>query len=375
MLDELPYLLAADPTLAGVLQNWLDRPERRPTLAVCGSSQHMMHRAILDAAAPLYGRAAEAFAVRPLRPGYLAEAFPFDDYGALVSVYALWGGMPRYWELAEPFGGDLESAVDALVLDPAGPLHGEPDRLLREETPPATALRPVLDVIGNGAHRVSEIAGRLGKPASGLSRPLASLMEMGLVRRETPFGSDPRSGKRSLYRIDDPFLRLWFGWSPRIGRPLPPRLARRGCATGGGIGQASNPWPGRSCAGWPCPCCTARRRRWRGSARGSPRKDTGGATRRNWTSSRARPMAGGCWWARPSGRSSPAASGAVARGDVGNPARDDVGNPARDDVGNYLARTMDAEVCRALFVPPGTAPRAEAGVHVIDARAVMSVLR
>ena len=33
---------------------------------------------------------------------------------------------------------------------------------------------------------------------------------MGLVRRETPFGSDPRSGKRSLYRIDDPFLRLWF---------------------------------------------------------------------------------------------------------------------------------------------------------------------
>ena len=100
--------------------------------------------------------------------------------------------------------------MDALVLDPAGPLHGEPDRLLREETPAATALRPLLDVIGNGAHRISEIAGRLGRPASSLSRPLASLTEMGLVRRETPFGADPKSGKRSLYRIDDPFLRLWF---------------------------------------------------------------------------------------------------------------------------------------------------------------------
>ena len=65
-------------------------------------------------------------------------------------------------------------------------------------------------MIGAGAHRVSEIAGRLGWPASSLSRPLAALTEMGLVRRETPFGSDPRSGKRSLYRIDDPFLRLWF---------------------------------------------------------------------------------------------------------------------------------------------------------------------
>ena len=100
--------------------------------------------------------------------------------------------------------------MDTLVLDPAGPLHLEPDRLLMEEVPPATALRPLLDVIGAGAHRVSEIAGRLGRPAPSLPRPLAALGEMGLVRRETPFGSDPRSGRRSLYSIDDPFLRLWF---------------------------------------------------------------------------------------------------------------------------------------------------------------------
>ena len=116
--------------------------------------------------------------------------------------------MPRYWELAEPYGGDLAAAVDELVLDPSGPLHEEPDRLLRAETPPATALRPLLDAIG--AHRISEIAGRLGKPASSLSRQMAALIEMDFVRREIPFGSSPASGKRSLYRIDDPFLRLWF---------------------------------------------------------------------------------------------------------------------------------------------------------------------
>ena len=210
VLDELPYLIASDPGVAGVLQNWLDRPERQLCVVVSGSSLHMMHGAVLDAGAPLYGRAVEAFVVRPLRPGYLSEVFAVDEARELVSVYALWGGMPRYWELAEPFGRDLESAVDSLVLDPAGPLHGEADRLLLEEIPPATALRPLLDTIGAGAHRVSEIAGRLGRPASSLSRPLASLVEMQLVRRETPFGSSPKSGKRSLYRIADPFLRLWF---------------------------------------------------------------------------------------------------------------------------------------------------------------------
>ena len=210
VLDELPYLIAADPGIVSVLQNWLDSPNPTPSLVVSGSSQHMMHGAVLDAGAPLYGRAVEAFAVRPLRAGYLAQVFPQSSPVDLVSTYALWGGMPRYWELASGFGADLDSAVDGLVLDPAGPLHDEPHRLLLEETPPAVALRPVLDVIGAGANRVSEIAGRIGRPASSMSRPLATLTGMDFVRREIPFGSSPRSDKRSLYRLADPFLRFWF---------------------------------------------------------------------------------------------------------------------------------------------------------------------
>ena len=220
VLDELPYLVASDATLTGVLQAWVDTTPGQPTLVVSGSSQRMVHRAVLAADAPLYGRAREAFALRPLKPGYLADPFPDADPEQLSAFHALWGGMPRYWELAEPFGLDIEGAVDTLVLDPAGPLHPEPDRLLLEETPPATSLRPLLDVIGAGAHRVSEMAGRLGSPASSLSRPLAALTEMGLVRRETPFGSEPRSGKRSLYRIDDPFLRMWFRVVPPVRTAL-----------------------------------------------------------------------------------------------------------------------------------------------------------
>ena len=213
ILDELPYLIAADPSIVGILQNWIDTARNRPCVVVSGSSQHMMHDAALGAGAPLYGRAVEAFAVRPLRPGYLGDAFAASNARELVALHALWGGMPRYWELAQTAlerGVGLAAAVDSLVLDPAGPLHGEPDRLFLEETPPAMALRPLLDVIGGGAHRLSEMAGRLERPASSLSRPLATLTAMQLIRRETPFGSSPKATKRALYRIDDPFLRFWF---------------------------------------------------------------------------------------------------------------------------------------------------------------------
>ena len=297
----------------------------------------------------------------------------------------------------------------------AGPLHGEPDRLLREETPPATALRPILDVIGNGAHRISEIAGRLGKPASGLSKPLASLVEMGLVRRETPFGSDPRSGKRSLYRIDDPFLRLWF----RVVAPHRAALAAAPRETR--LRYWRRHQPSLESLAWEELCRMAvpllhrsdttlaglgpwepAQRYWRGDA---PELDV---VARSVDGRRL--LVGEVEWSmKPS-----AASGAVARnevgspdwsadgnptsGAVGNPTRSEVGNPVRGDMGDLalghvgnltlghvgnlalgevgnLARATDADVCRALFVPAGAAPRAGAGVHVVDARAVMSVLR
>jgi len=210
ILDELPHLLAADPAFGSVLRNWLDHPGPRPSFVVSGSSLRMMQGAILDASAPLYGRAVKAFPLEPLPAGYLGDAFPGSSPAGQVSLHALWGGSPRYWELAAPFGKDLEAAVDALVLSPGGPLHEEPERLLRDEIPSAMALRPLLDIVGGGAHRVSEIAGRLGKPASSLSGPLAILSELRYLRRDVPFGTPPRSGKRSLYRIADPFLRFWF---------------------------------------------------------------------------------------------------------------------------------------------------------------------
>ena len=359
VVDELPYLIAADPSVPGVLQNWLDRPDHRLCVVVSGSSLHMMHGAILDAGAPLYGRTVEAFAVRPLKPGYLHEAVPVDRPRDLVSAYALWGGMPRYWELAEPFGADLATAVDSLVLDPSGPLHGEPDRLLLEEIPPATALRPLLDTIGAGAHRVSEIAGRLGRPASSLSKPLASLIEMGFVRREIPFGADPKSGKRSLYRIDDPFMRLWF----RVVAPHRAALANAPRETR--LQYWYRHRPSLEALAWEELCRMAvpllhrtdtpladlgpfepAQRYWRGNA---PERDV---VARSIDGRRL--LVGEAKWT--------ATAGPVSR--IGRP------RPAAD-----LPGAASCEIVHARFVPDAREAETGAGVVTVDAGTVMAVLR
>jgi len=210
ILDELPSLVAQAPELPSLLQKHIDRDSGRGLhLLVAGSSQRMMQGLVLDQSAPLFGRASEILKIRPLPAGWIEEALDLGGPSEAVETFAVWGGIPRYWELAADHV-DLASAVRGLVLDPLGVLHDEPARLLLDDLRDTTQAVSILSLIGQGCHRVSEIAGRIGKPATSLGRPLQRLMEMDLVERELPFGESVRSSKRTLYRIRDPFLRFWF---------------------------------------------------------------------------------------------------------------------------------------------------------------------
>ena len=222
VFDEFPALVAVAPELPSLLQKYVDRPGRGPHLVLAGSSQRMMQGLILDRTAPLYGRAREILKIDPLPCGWIRKALRLPDDRTAVEAYAVWGGVPRYWELAADFP-DRDAAIRELVLSPLGVLHDEPARLLLDDLRDLTQATSVLALIGQGCHRLSEIAGRLGKPATSLSRPLERLLDLALVRRDVPFGASARDTKRSLYRIADPFLRFWF----RFVEPNRSRLEAR----------------------------------------------------------------------------------------------------------------------------------------------------
>lgn len=211
-IDEFPYWVEADESAPSVLQNWIDSEKSRGgvLLAVAGSSQHMMQGLVLDEDSPLYGRADEKIKLPPIGFPFIREALGIKDPLEAVKARAIWGGVPRYWVAAEHYGQSLDEAVDDLVLNPLGLFHEEPATLLQSEIPSAMSLKPYLDVIGSGVNRVSEIAGRLGLPATALSRPLARLQELGLAKREIPYGENERNSKKSLYKLADPFCGFWF---------------------------------------------------------------------------------------------------------------------------------------------------------------------
>lgn len=212
IIDELPYLVAAANELPSVLQNWIDQDLKplRFTLIIAGSSQSMMQSLVLNGNSPLYGRATDIIKLSPLAPKHLETALGLHSALDQVKAYTVWGGIPQYWELAENYGKYIDEAAHDLLLSPEGLLNQEPNKLLLEEKPTAISLRPILDVIGMGAHRLSEIAGRLGTSSTSLSKGLHRLQELDLIEREIPFGEPEIAGKKSLYKIKDPLFRLWF---------------------------------------------------------------------------------------------------------------------------------------------------------------------
>jgi uncharacterized protein len=207
VFDEFPYLVQRSPEVPSILQKIIDQGLTFH-LILCGSAQRMMQGLVLDATAPLYGRCDEIMNIRPLPAGWIADALKTNPIESVES-YSIWGGVPRYWELAQE-RADLTTALKTLVFDYEGVLHREPYRLMLDDLRSASLPYSVLSLIAGGCHRLSEIAARLGKPAMHLSRTLEHLIELDFVTRECPFGESPKSTKRCLYKCIDPFVHFWF---------------------------------------------------------------------------------------------------------------------------------------------------------------------
>ena len=224
-LDEFPYLVEQSSELPSVLQKLVDEKQLKYNLVLCGSSQNMMYGLFLDSTAPLYGRADEIMKLVPIRLPYIQETLSLDAMNA-IEEYAVWGGVPRYWELRE----NQNSLNDALwhnILSVNGTLYEEPIKLFQDDVKDIVKTSTIMSYIGTGVNRLSEIAARCNEPATNLSRPLKKLVDLGFLAKDVPFGIDEKNAKKSLYKIADPFMAFYYQFVVpnrsfiELGRRLP----------------------------------------------------------------------------------------------------------------------------------------------------------
>ena len=210
VIDEFPYLVEKSPELPSVLQKIADGLRRSgQKIVICGSSQRMMQGLVLDEREPLYGRCRVIMKLEPIGYDWLRKAFPKLSAFGRFEHYAVWGGVPRYWDVCQG-EESLWTTLRDEVFSRQGLFHNEPAFVLQDDLEGAAQASSVLSLIGQGVGRPSEMAARLQVPQTALGRPLKRLLELGLARREIPFRADAKGGKRAHYKIEDPFLRFWY---------------------------------------------------------------------------------------------------------------------------------------------------------------------
>jgi len=223
-LDEYQHLAAANPNLGSILANWWGATGRHLPLMLIlsGSAVSFFERDVMGHSSPLYGRRTGQLEVHPL--GYRDAALFTPDYSATdrIRTFAVCGGVPYYLEQFDRRRPVLDN-IRSAVLSRSGVLREEARLLLFEELPDPRTYFSVLRSLASGDTRVSEISNRSGLKVPDVTKYLAVLQQLKLVRRLVPAGTTTRARTRlTSYELADPYLRFWF----RFVAPYEERLIR-----------------------------------------------------------------------------------------------------------------------------------------------------
>jgi len=213
ILDEFPYLVNQTPELPSILQAWWDREGVHSPLFVvlCGSQLSAM-AALGQQSAPLFGRFnAGIFHLDPLHYEDAAAFYagsPHYGVAEKLLMYGVFGGTPRYHALVDTSRPPAEEIV-TLLMQPRAILETEVRFLLgSEQIRDPAPYNAILAVIAGGETKFNRIQQLVGVERGALSSSLRSLLELGWIRREFPYGE--RSDRRAIYRVADPFLTFWY---------------------------------------------------------------------------------------------------------------------------------------------------------------------
>ncbi len=212
VIDEFQYLSKINPAIASIFQSIIDNILARTNimLILCGSIVSLMYKEALSYSSPLYGRRTSNIKLKPLNFQHLQAFFKGKTKKELIEIYSVFYGIPKYLELARS-KSDIFGMIKENILDRDSFLYNEPYFLLQDEISENITYFSILETIAKGAHKIGEIAARLGKPVNNITSFMQKLIDLEIIYREIPTTEkNPSKSKKGLYFIKDNFIRFWF---------------------------------------------------------------------------------------------------------------------------------------------------------------------
>ena len=211
IIDEYPYLKQAKKKneVDSYMQVVIDRLPQNVKLILCGSYITVM-KELLTEDNPLFGRFSLIQHIHDFDYHEASEFYPNLSVRDKISFYAVFGGCPYVLKNLN-YSKSLRENIEEFLLPETGLIRSHIENVILREIQKSFDIR-VLETIGNGKKKYSEIRDGIGGVETGLlDKQLKILLDMETIQKLAPINRK-NDKKKQFYEIVDNLMRFYFSY-------------------------------------------------------------------------------------------------------------------------------------------------------------------
>ena len=209
IIDEYPYLKESGKKneVDSYMQRVIDELPSNVKLILCGSYITIM-KDLLQEENPLFGRFTLIQHLREFDYYDAARFYPQLSINEKIALYAVFGGSPFVLENLD-YSASLKDNITRTLLSETGIIRSHIENVMLKEIKKTYDSR-ILETLGNGKNRYSDISNRLQLTETGLlDKQLKILLDMETIKKTAPINRR-NDKKKQFYEITDNLMRFYF---------------------------------------------------------------------------------------------------------------------------------------------------------------------
>ena len=209
IIDEYPYLKQTKKKneVDSYMQAVIDKLPENVKLVLCGSYITVM-KELLEEGNPLFGWFSLIQHIRDFDYLDAAKFYPDLSVRDKVAFYAVFGGSPYVLENLDT-SLTIRENIERLLLPETGLVRSHIENVMLKEIQKTFDAR-ILEILGNGKKRYSEIRDKIANSETGLlDKQLKILLDMETIQKTEPINRR-NDKKKQFYEIMDNLMRFYF---------------------------------------------------------------------------------------------------------------------------------------------------------------------
>ncbi len=209
IIDEYPYLKQTKKKneVDSYMQAVIDKLPENVKLILCGSYITVM-KELLEESNPLFGRFSLIEHIRDFDYYEASLFYPTLSVRNKIAFYSIFGGSPYVLENLD-VNASIQENIIRCLLPETGLIRSHIENIMLKEIRKSFDAR-ILEILGNGKKRYTEIRDKLGTNENGLlDKQLKVLLDMETIQKTEPINRR-NDKKKQFYEIVDNLMRFYF---------------------------------------------------------------------------------------------------------------------------------------------------------------------